>query len=133
MALKAAKGERDQVTVYAVKSSQGTGWRARKRLEHELLENLGPADDGGNNQGDASSTAGATTEREAKRTRRGIGSGGRRRFGRPRGSSSRARRASRFADVMERELIFAAAANEEAGGGDDRKGADQTPVRWEDV
>ncbi|KAL8645393.1 MAG: hypothetical protein Q9210_006724 [Variospora velana] len=119
MALKAAKGERDQVTVHAVKSSQGTGWRARKRLEQELLENLAP--DGGNH-GDAST--GGATEREPKRARRGIASGGRR-LGRPRGSRARGSRAG----DMERELIFAA--NEEVG--DDGKGADKTPVKWEDV
>ncbi|KAL9596928.1 MAG: hypothetical protein Q9219_005491 [cf. Caloplaca sp. 3 TL-2023] len=35
MAIKAAKGEPDQVTVHATKSYQGYGWRTRRRLEEE--------------------------------------------------------------------------------------------------
>ena len=38
MAAKAAKGERDEVTVYAKKTYTGTGWRARQRIERELEE-----------------------------------------------------------------------------------------------
>lgn len=37
VASKAAKGEKDNVTIYAKKRFMGTGWRARRRF-HELME-----------------------------------------------------------------------------------------------
>lgn len=36
MAIKASKGETDQVTVYATKQNHGTGWRVQRRLAEEL-------------------------------------------------------------------------------------------------
>ncbi|KAI4091957.1 MAG: hypothetical protein LQ344_003775 [Seirophora lacunosa] len=133
MALKAAKGERDRVTVHAIKSHQGVGWRVRKRVL-DMLELEGQGDGDGEDSSRAAAAAGHDggsigegrggdgAASPAKRARKGAagGDGGRggsgggggsgRRIGRPRGS--RARQAE--------GALFSAA-------------ADTTPARWEDV
>ena len=38
IAIKAAKGERDSVTVYAQKNLTGTGWRAKQRADLEFVQ-----------------------------------------------------------------------------------------------
>ncbi|KAL8866626.1 MAG: hypothetical protein Q9174_006189, partial [Haloplaca sp. 1 TL-2023] len=53
MAIKKAKGEKDEVTVNAIKANQGTGWRVRQRERWERDEGqLGLEFDNGNEDSD---------------------------------------------------------------------------------
>ncbi|KAL8720431.1 MAG: hypothetical protein Q9225_002721 [Loekoesia sp. 1 TL-2023] len=143
MAIKAAKGESDQVTVHATKSYQGYGWRSRRRLEEMAeamdLEEQGAKDDENSHtgRGDPSSSKDAAIEQAtstqptpspAKRARTrasGLGSAPRR-IGRPR--RSRVRRAERTGGLF-RDFVLDA----DDGGGSSTREADRTPVRWEDI
>ncbi|KAI4227840.1 MAG: hypothetical protein L6R40_008170 [Gallowayella cf. fulva] len=52
IAIKASKGETDQVTVYSTKSNQGTGWRVQRRLaDEQALLNRDDEDDDGDIEG----------------------------------------------------------------------------------
>ena len=47
IAIKAAKGEKDEVTVYARKTNQGSGWRSQQRaLEEQLADEAAASPDG---------------------------------------------------------------------------------------
>ena len=156
-AIKASKGETDQVTVHAVKQNQGTGWRVQRRLAQEqaalLDENdnedaddddvepmdLTHADLPSQRLADAPANVGAAEHDEnqqddtrpspSKRGRYGPrGVSGTRRIGRPRG---RYRRKALKAGGLFRDYV------PEAGDsvGADIRGVrgEGTPRRWEEV
>ncbi|KAL8689735.1 MAG: hypothetical protein Q9224_004575, partial [Gallowayella concinna] len=52
IAIKAAKGETDQVTVYNTKTNQGTGWRVQRRLAEEAQTRDPDGDDDDHDDGD---------------------------------------------------------------------------------
>ena len=45
MAIKASKGEKDNVTVYTQKVNQGTGWRNQQRARADMIEGEGDAEE----------------------------------------------------------------------------------------
>ena len=142
MAIKAAKGESDQVTVHALKSYQGYGWRSRRRLEEaaealDLGENESNDDDVQHEGADSiprtEDVMGNGAAREempspAKRARtRARGQrGSPRRIGRPRRSKARIadRTGGLFGDYMPDDEEEARSNAAQAG---------KTPGRWEDV
>ncbi len=156
-AIKASKGETDQVTVHAVKQNQGTGWRVQRRLAQEqaalLDENdnededdddvesmdLARADLPSQRLADAPANVGAAEPDEnqqddtrpspSKRGRYGPrGGSGARKLGRPRG---RYRRKALKAGGLFRDYV------PEAGDsvGADIRGVrgEGTPKRWEEL
>lgn len=71
IAIKAAKCEKDKVTVYAQKTSTATRLRAKKRTDREALPS--DADMDNNNEGDPPASKFASKEPLAPRVRRGMG------------------------------------------------------------
>jgi len=71
IAIKAAKGEKDNVTVYAQKTFTGTGWRAKQRADRETFQN--GADMDNNDKGDVPAFKLAPNEPLAPKARKGTG------------------------------------------------------------
>ncbi|KAL8912894.1 MAG: hypothetical protein Q9171_002188 [Xanthocarpia ochracea] len=156
-AIKASKGETDQVTVHATKQNQGTGWRVQRRLAQEqaaLLNehdnededdddvepmDLAHADLPSQRLADAPANVGAAEHNEnqeddtrpspSKRGRYGPrGSSGTRKIGRPKGSY---RRKALKAGGLFRDYVPDAG---DSVGADIRGvGGEGTPKRWEEV
>lgn len=149
IAIKASKGETDQVTVYSTKSNQGTGWRVQRRLaDEQALLNRDDEDDDGDIEGldlghpsspptqaDNSDgmarvlASGSENQQAPSPSKRGrYGSRGRqtpRRLGRPRRLKTR-KAGGLFRDYVP-EVGDAVGADIRAVGGN------STPMRWEDV
>ncbi|KAL9026368.1 MAG: hypothetical protein Q9196_004952, partial [Gyalolechia fulgens] len=140
-AVKAAKGETDQVTVHSTKSYQSYGWRSRRRME-EMAEAMDLEEQDGEDthlgagdppQGtNAVDEQGSNTQHArpslAKRARTGArGHGGSpRRMVRPRATNSKS--------VMRPGGLFR---DHVVGGRDeapvDGSSSDRTPARWEEI
>lgn len=123
MAIKAAKGEKDSVTVYAQKVNQGTGWRSQQKAQvvqqaREATEE-GPPDSDGECLGDD------IGPRAPRTMQRGRGS----RIGRPRGSKRKAgarnTKGGLFRDY--RPQLW------DTERTDNRYGSLSTPERWDEL
>ncbi|KAI4221233.1 MAG: hypothetical protein L6R36_007046 [Xanthoria steineri] len=162
MAIKASKGETDQVTVHATKQNHGTGWRVQRRLAAELeaaeLEaNSSSSSSGGGDDEEtmdlaylnlpsmrsagADATAGAAEpgENNSQALRLSAGKGGR--GGRTRGSRGRARVGRPPKTTYRRKGVKAGGlfrdyvpdAGDTVGADIRAVGGDGTPSRWEEV
>lgn len=161
MAIKASKGETDQVTVHATKQNHGTGWRVQRRLAEELeaaeLEASSSSSSSGGDDEEtvdlaypdlpsmrsagADATAGAAEpgENYSQALRPSAGKGGR--GGRPRGSRGRARVGRPPKTTYRRKGVKAGGlfrdyvpdAGDTVGADIRAVGGDGTPSRWEEV
>ena len=158
MAIKASKGETDQVTVHATKQNHGTGWRVQRRLAEEEAEAAElEAHRSSSSSGDdeeimdlaypdlpsmrstgTDATAGAAEpgENPPQALRPSDGKGGR-----PRGSRGRARVGRPPRTTYRRKGVKAGGlfrdyvpdAGDTVGADIRAVGGDSTPSRWEDV
>ncbi|KAI4227880.1 MAG: hypothetical protein LQ349_006644 [Xanthoria aureola] len=160
MAIKASKGETDQVTVHATKQNHGTGWRVQRRLAEELeaaeLEAHGSSSSSSSSGDDeeimdlaypdlpsmrsagTNATAGAAEPRQnpAQALRPSAGKGGQ-----PRGSRGRARVGRPPRTTYRRKGVKAGGlfrdyvpdAGDTVGADIRAVGGDSTPSRWEEV
>ncbi|KAL8788184.1 MAG: hypothetical protein Q9213_001823 [Squamulea squamosa] len=153
IALKASKGETDEVTVHAIQTNQGTGWRARRRLAEEQAALLAAQENENGDEDDqevddlryddlpsrrlagATTTLGAaeysedqqdTTGTSPKKRGRYGSRGGR--IGRPRGS--RGRKRARFGELFRDEVSDA---GNMVGVDVGVKEMGSTPSRWKEV
>lgn len=162
MAIKASKGETDQVTVHATKQNHGTGWRVQRRLAEELAaaELEAHSSSSSNSSADdeeimdlaypdlpsmrsagTDATAGAAEPggNLPQALRPSDGKGGR--GGRPRGSRGRARVGRPPRTTYRRKGVKAGGlfrdyvpdAGDTVGADIRAVGGDSTPSRWEEV
>ena len=75
MAIKAAKGEKDSVTVYAQKTFTGTGWRTKQRADREAISSDEDGSGNGNQDGPSIQVTprGSLKPRVRRRMARGSG------------------------------------------------------------
>ncbi|KAL8765427.1 MAG: hypothetical protein Q9209_007495 [Squamulea sp. 1 TL-2023] len=153
IAVKASKGETDEVTVHAIQTNQGTGWRARRRLAEEQAALLAAQENGDGDDDDEEADdlryddlpsrrlAAATTNLGAaeysedqqditrpspkKRVRYGSRGG---RIGRPRGSHRQKR--VRFGGLFRDDVPDA---GDTVGMDIGAREMDSTPSRWDEV
>lgn len=156
MAIKAAKGETDQVTVHATKQNHGTGWRVQRRLAEEEAAELDSHSSNGEDEetmdlaypdlpsmrsAETPAIVGAVEHREDLQQATRPSPKKRGRGGRPRGSRGRGRVGRPPKTTYRRKGVKAGGlfrdyvpdAGDTVGADIRGVGVDSTPSRWEDV
>lgn len=129
IAIKAAKGEKDEVTVFTQKVNQRSGWRSQakvveERRASEAQDTESPLADGGGEAEDSVPTT--PTAQRAKKSTKGCGrSVGRPRRGNWRNAGPRTRKGGLFRDY--RPSLF------DTAGADIRARPSATPESWDQL